>query len=250
MGCGAVPADEAQRMAAVRRYDVLDTPPEDALDRIAALAATLFDVPLAVVSIVDTDRVWFKARHGLALVQVDRGSSLCAAAILGDGPHVVPDAFLDPFASANPLVAGEFGLRFYAGVPLTTHDGYKLGTLCVMDTRPRTVTEYEIRVLAQLAAVVVAELEVRRGTRPRTSGVNTEHAEVSALLGVYVVASCDPGTMASVERHLAGCGECGAEERRLREAASWIGGVEAVEPPPGLRRRIAERLGRDTEGDR
>jgi hypothetical protein len=247
MGRGTVPADEVERIAAVRRYDILDTPPDAALDRIAALAAALFDVPLAVVSIVDTDRVCFTARHGLDLRQVDRGTSLCAAAILGDGPHVIPDTTMDPFARGNPLVGGEFGLRFYAGVPLVTHDRFKLGMLCVMDTCPRPVTDHEIRVLTHLATLVVQEMEVRRSVRPRTSDVNTEHADVSALLGVHVVGACDPATAATVQRHLAVCVECTAEDRRLRAAAAWIGGVDAVEPPPGLRGRIAGQLGRDED---
>jgi GAF domain-containing protein len=245
MGRGAVPPDEAERIAAVRRYDILDTPPDEALDRIAALAAALFDVPLAVVSIVDTDRVCFTARHGLDLRQVDRGTSLCAAAILGDGPHVISDTSTDAFARGNPLVTGEFGLRFYAGVPLTTPDGFTLGMLCVMDTRPRPVTAHEVRVLTHLAALVVREMEVRRGARLRTSHLDTEHADVAALLGVYGIGACGAGTVARVRGHLAVCAECMAEDRRLRAAASWIGGVDAVEPPPGLRRRIAERLGRD-----
>jgi hypothetical protein len=245
MARGAVPADEAERIAAVRRYDILDTPPVETLDRIVALAAAFFDVPLAVVSIVDTDRVCFTARHGVDLLQVDRSTSLCSAALFGDGPHIVPDTTRDPFASGNPLVTGEFGLRFYAGAPLTTSDGYALGMLCVMDLQPRRVTEHEMRVLTHLAGLVIQELEVRRGARPRTSTVNTEHRDASALLGVYVVGACESGTAAAIEAHLALCAECEAEDRRLRAAASWIGGVEAVEPPPELRRRIAERLDKD-----
>jgi GAF domain-containing protein len=241
----ALPAGETARIAAVHRYAVLDTPPDEALDRIVALAAALFDVPFAVVSIVDADRVCFTARHGVDLVQVERSTSLCDAAIRGDGPHIVPDTEIDPFARANPLVTGEFGLRFYAGVPLTTPDGYKLGTLCVMDTRTRTVTEQEIRVLAHLADRVVQEMEVRRAARLRTSGVDTEHLDVSALLGVYVIGACEPADAATVAGHLAVCTDCATGAAALREAASWIGGVEAVEPPADLRRRIGERLGRD-----
>jgi hypothetical protein len=241
----AVPPDEAERIAAVRRLDVLDTPPDEALDRIAALAAALFDVPFAVISIVDTDRIWFKARHGLDATQIDRGPGLCASAILGDGPYVVSDAAADPFARENALVTGEFGLRFYAGVPLASHDGLNIGTLCVMDTRPRPVTGHELRVLTYLATEVVRVLEGRTGTPRRTSGVDTEHARIGALLGVYVVGACDTRTAASVRGHLAVCRDCAAEVEAMREAASWIGGVEAVEPPPDLRRRIVERLGRD-----
>jgi hypothetical protein len=240
-------SSEAERIAAVRRLAILDTPAEAALDQIAALAAAFFDVPMAVVSIVDTDRVFFKARHGLDVIQVDRGPSLCSVAILGDGPHVVTDAALDPFARANPLVAGEFGLRFYAGVPLTTQDGYKLGTLCVMDTRPRLVTEYEIRVLTHLAALAVRQMEDRVDGRRRTSGMNLEHVDVSPLLGVYAIGACEPDTATSVRTHLALCARCAAEEARLREAASWIGGVDAVEPPPDLRRRLSERLDGDLD---
>jgi hypothetical protein len=243
----AVPAEEAERIAAVRRYEVLDTPPEEALDRIAALAAALFDVPIAVVSIVDTDRIWFKARHGLDVTQIDRAPGLCASAIVGDGPYVVTDAALDPRSGTNPLVTGEFGVRFYAGVPLLTDDGYGLGTLCVLGTRPRRVTEHEIRVLTHLAARVMRELGVRRGAGRRMPGMDIDHLEARALLGVYVVGACEPVTSASVQRHLAGCAACATEEGTLREAASWIGGVEAVRPPPELWRRISDQLGPDLD---
>jgi sigma-B regulation protein RsbU (phosphoserine phosphatase) len=160
-----LPVDEAERMAAVRRYDVLDTPPDGAFDRIAALAADLFGVPIGIVSIVDTDRIWFKSHHGLDVTQIDREPGLCASAILGDVPWVVTDAPDDPRTLANPLVAGEFGLRFYAGVPLTTHDGYNLGTLCVIDRQPRRVEEAETRALRGLAELVVDELELRLDAR-------------------------------------------------------------------------------------
>jgi GAF domain-containing protein len=125
-----VPTDEMVRIDAVHRYRILDTPPDGAFDRITALAARLFGVPIAIVSVVDTDRIWFKSQHGLPdVAQIDREPGLCASAILQDGPWIVNDAATDPRALANPLVAGSFGLRFYAGVPLTTHDGYRLGTL-------------------------------------------------------------------------------------------------------------------------
>ena len=244
-----VPADEAARMAAVRRYDVLDTPPDEALDRIAALAAALFDVPIAIISIVDTERIWFKAHHGLDLTQIDRSPGLCASAILGDRPYVVTDAAIDPRTRANPLVAGDFGLRFYVGVPLNTSDGYNLGTLCVLDTRPRQVTDHQLRILAHLAAEVMRQMEVRRGARGRRSAVDTDHVELSALLGVYVIGACAPATAAAVEGHLSVCAPCATEEHRLREAASWIGGVDAVEPPPDLRRRLGEHLDGDADGD-
>ncbi|HWH28746.1 MAG TPA: GAF domain-containing SpoIIE family protein phosphatase [Mycobacteriales bacterium] len=156
---------ERERMDAVRRYDILDTPPDGAFDRIAAVAAEIFGVPIAIVSVVDTDRIWFKAHHGLDVVQIDREPGLCASAIMSSEPWIVTDAVADPRTLANPLVAGEFGLRFYAGVPLTTHDGFNLGTLCVIDQEPREVTEQEVKLLAELAQVVMDELELRRSAR-------------------------------------------------------------------------------------
>ena len=157
--------DEAGRIAAVRRYDVLDSPPDGAFERVTALAARLLDVPIAIVSIVDADRIWFKSHHGLDATQIDRSPGLCASAILHDGPWVLADASTDARALSNPLVAGEFGLRFYAGVPLTTHDGFNLGTLCVIDREPRETTDDQLATLADLAALVMDELELRLSSR-------------------------------------------------------------------------------------
>lgn len=153
--------NEAARLAAVRRYDILDTPPDGAFDNITSLAAHFFDVPIAVVSIVDHDRVWFKSKHGISFEQVGIDPGLCTSAILKDVPTIIPDTRLDPKTLANPLVAGQFGLRFYAAAPLTTADGYKLGTLCVMDKEPRDVTENEAKVLQDLASAVIDQLELR-----------------------------------------------------------------------------------------
>lgn len=133
---------EAARLAAVRRYDILDTPPDGSFDRITALAASLFDVPISIISLVDTDRVWFKSHHGLdGVEQIGKEPGLCASAIIQDDAWVLENAATDVRSLANPLVAGEFGLRFYAGVPLTTTDGFNLGTLCVIHRQPKPVTE-------------------------------------------------------------------------------------------------------------
>ncbi|MEX0604392.1 MAG: EAL domain-containing protein [Marinobacter sp.] len=153
---------ENRRQAAVDRYDILDTPPDGAFDRITAIASRLFDVPIAIVSIVDHDRIWFKSHHGLDAQQIGRDPGLCASAILHDEPWVVTDAKCDPRALNNPLVAGEFGLQFYAGAPLTTHDGFNLGTLCVIDQQPRVASDAELATLQDLAAIVMDELELRR----------------------------------------------------------------------------------------
>ncbi|HXH88104.1 MAG TPA: GAF domain-containing protein [Gaiellaceae bacterium] len=162
-----IPPDEDGRMAAVRRYDVLDTPPDGAFDRVTALAARLFDVPISIVSIVDTDRIWFKSHYGIDVEQIDREAGLCASAICQDDPWLVTNAGVDVRTIDNPLVAGELGLRFYFGVPLTTADGYNLGTLNVIGVEPREVTEDEVATLKDLAAIVVDELEVRLGARQK-----------------------------------------------------------------------------------
>jgi two-component sensor histidine kinase len=160
-----IPFDEAKRMAAVRRYDILDTPPDGAFDRITALAARRFGVPISIVSIVDEDRIWFKSHHGLPVEQIDREPGLCASAILGNDPYLLADASTDPRSLANPLVAGDFGLRFYAGVPLTTSDGHNLGTLCVIDKEPRAIDEKQIEDLKDLASVVMDQIEMQLSAR-------------------------------------------------------------------------------------
>jgi sigma-B regulation protein RsbU (phosphoserine phosphatase) len=160
-----IPEDEAERIAAVRRYDVLDTPPDGAFERLTALAAKHFRVPIAIVSIVDSDRIWFASHHGLDAQQIGRDPGLCASAILQDAPWVVENAATDPRTMANPLVAGELGLRFYAGAPLTTHDGHNLGTLCVIDAEPREFPDDEAATLADMAAIVMDELELRLAAR-------------------------------------------------------------------------------------
>jgi class 3 adenylate cyclase len=156
-----IPPNEQARLAAVQRYNILDTPPDHAFDHITALAAHFFKVPIAIVSIVDKNRIWFKSHYGVDVDQIDREPGLCASAILEDTPWLVTDAKLDPRTLTNPLVAGEFGLRFYAGAQLRTSDGFNLGMICVLDKQPRQVTEEEVNVLKILAALVVDELELR-----------------------------------------------------------------------------------------
>ena len=172
---------ESERISAVRRYDILDTPPDGAFDRITAMAARLFGVPIAIVSIVDSDRIWFKSHHGLDSTQLDRDPGLCASAILSEGPWIVSDAAVDVRTMANPLVAGEFGLRFYAGVPLRTHDGHNLGTLCVLDREPRLVTADETGILSDLATLVMDQLELRLAAGTAVAQAESRRAEVEVL---------------------------------------------------------------------
>jgi eukaryotic-like serine/threonine-protein kinase len=165
-----MPDDEAQRLEAVRRLEILDTPADGAFDRITALAARLLKAPIAIVSIVDHDRIWFKSHHGVDVEQIDREPGLCASAMLHGEPWIVGDARHDPRTLANPLVAGDFGLQFYAGVPLKTKDGFGLGTLCVLDFEPRSISEDDIANLEDLAAMVMSQLELRLESRRALQG--------------------------------------------------------------------------------
>jgi tRNA A-37 threonylcarbamoyl transferase component Bud32 len=157
--------DEEDRMRAVERYRILDTPADGTFDRIAGLAARMFSVPVAIVSVVDHDRIWFKAHHGTDVTEIGRDPGLCASAILQDDAWVVEDATSDPRTLANPLVAGGFGLQFYAGVPLRTPDGYNLGTFCILDREPREFSADDVRALEDLAAIVMHDLEQRLHSR-------------------------------------------------------------------------------------
>ncbi|MBA3895983.1 MAG: GAF domain-containing protein [Sphingomonadaceae bacterium] len=173
-----IPANEAQRLAAVRRYDILDTPPDGAFDRITALAARRFGVPISIISIVDEDRIWFKSHHGIPVEQIGRDPGLCASAILSNDAHILPDASVDPRSLANPLVAGDFGLRFYAGVPLTTADGHNLGTLCIIDKEARPINQSQIEDLKDLAAIVMDQIEMQLSARRAVSEANLMAKEI------------------------------------------------------------------------
>jgi GAF domain-containing protein len=156
-----IPDNEDMRMAAVKRYEILDSPPDGAFDRITSLAARIFQVPIATITIVDSDRIWFKSKYGIDAEQIDRDPGLCASAVINYEPWVVNDATKDPRTLENPLVRGELGLRFYAGAPLRTADGYNLGTLNIIDSKPRALADDELEMLQQLADIVVDELELR-----------------------------------------------------------------------------------------
>jgi signal transduction histidine kinase len=154
-------AEEA-RITALQDYRVLDSPAEQAFDNITRLAARLFRMPIALVTLVDTERQWFKSRVGLSLSQTVREDSFCAHAIGGQEPLIVTDALADPRFVDNPLVVGEPRIRFYCGAPLRTPDGHGLGSLCVIDRAPRTLAAADIKMLVMLARQVEIELEIHR----------------------------------------------------------------------------------------
>lgn len=179
-----IPDDDVERLAAVARYAILDTPPDGAFDRITSLAARVFDVPIAIVSVVDHDRIWFKSHHGLEISQIDRAPGLCASAILQQEPWIINDAPHDPRALANPLVAGEFGLKFYAGVPLALAGGHNMGTLCILDFEPRELSADETSSLQDLAEMVTSELELRLASREALEAATERERVKDAFVGM------------------------------------------------------------------
>ncbi|RYX81130.1 GAF domain-containing protein [bacterium] len=156
------PSDELQRLEALNRYDILDSIPETEYDDLATLAASICGAPISLVSLVDTERQWFKAHYGLEVKETPRALSFCAHAIHSNDVFEVNNAPSDPRFSDNSLVTGEPGIRFYAGAPLITPDNYRLGTLCVIDRVPRELNEQQRQALEALARQVVSQLELRR----------------------------------------------------------------------------------------
>ena len=168
------PLDEAARLAALRRLGVLDTPAEPGFDELVAAAAAVCGTPIALVSLVDEERQWFKARVGLTAEQTPRDLAFCAHAILGPDVLEVRDASADARFADNPLVTGDPGIQFYAGAPIQLADGSRVGTLCVIDRVPRALDAHQRAVLQQLSRAASAALELRRDAR--------HHAEQSAEL--------------------------------------------------------------------
>ncbi len=154
--------DEAARLAALRRYRILDTEPERAFDDLTLLASHVCGTPIALITLIDADRQWFKSRVGVSVNETSRTVSFCSYAIQQNGLYIVPDARADERLRCNPLVTGDPHIRFYAGAPLVTLDGHALGTLCVVDRVVRTLTPDQIEALLALQRQVQSQLEMRR----------------------------------------------------------------------------------------
>ncbi len=159
--------NEEERLAALKRYTILDTPPEPDFDDLVRLAAQVCQTPVALITLVDERRQWFKAELGLGVRETPLVASICATAILQPGLFIVPDTTEDPRFAGNPLVQGEPHLRFYAGAVLRTPDGVPLGALCVLDCVPRDPTEEQASTLTTLARQVMSQLELRRALAER-----------------------------------------------------------------------------------
>ncbi|WP_276498304.1 GAF domain-containing protein [Pontibacter litorisediminis] len=174
IGVDLTPVSEEERLQKLREYEILDTPQEGAFNHIAAMATHMFNVPIALVSLVDADRVWFKANVGMpGVASVPRGESLCSLSVLSEEPVVFQDALTEPCLLANPLVTGGFGLRFYAGAPLVTADGLNIGTFCLVDKEPRQFSESDQKTLENLASIVMDEIELRY-LRRKVNGADTK----------------------------------------------------------------------------
>ena len=159
------PTDEEARQRALEDLMLLDTPAEQEFDDITLLASFICDTPIALISLVDKDRQWFKSRVGLDIPETPRDIALCAHAILGDDVFEVPDATQDKRFTDNPVVTGDLHLRFYAGVPLKTSDDHNVGTLCVIDRKPRRLSESQRAALRALGRQIMRLVELRKSTR-------------------------------------------------------------------------------------
>jgi GAF domain-containing protein len=154
----AIPDDEGRRIAALRELRILDTEPEERFDRVTRLAAALFEVPMALISLVDENRQWFKSCLGLTAQETPRDAAFCAHVVYSREPMIVPDTFKDARFADNPLVINEPRIRFYAGYPLILDDGSCIGTLCLFDTRPRILEDPDFERLHDLADIALREI--------------------------------------------------------------------------------------------
>jgi len=157
-----VPEDDIERVEALRKYEILYTPPEEAFDMITKIVAQVFDMPMSFLSLVDRDTVFYKSQVGpFGKWQVDRKNSLCSLTILSREPLIIEDASVENCFKDNPFVQASGGIKFYAGAPLITHDGYMIGALCVVDTKQRTFTSKKTLLLTEFAEIAMREIEAR-----------------------------------------------------------------------------------------
>jgi GAF domain-containing protein len=161
---------ESERLKALHRYEILDSEPEEIFDQITRLALNTLQMPMAVISLMDHDRQWFKSRHGVDAIQTPRHYSFCTHTIQDSRPLIVTDSHADQRFSASPLVTGEPHVRSYVGVPLRTRDGFNIGALCSMDTEVRVFTDYQVSLMIDLSQSVIEEIERRTANMSMADG--------------------------------------------------------------------------------
>ena len=199
-----LPTNETKRLEALRRFRILDTPAEQSFDDFAFLASTICQTPIALVTLVDTDRQWFKARLGFDVSETPREQAFCAHTILGTDVMIVEDASHDARFANNPLVTGEAHIRFYAGAPLIDGEGNGLGSLCVIDRHPRPLTPEQSKALQALARQIISHLELRRASADLAEALS----DIKTLRGLLPICShCkgvrnDSGFWQSVEAYI------------------------------------------------
>ena len=199
-----LPTNESKRLEALRRYQILDTSAEQAFDDFAFLASTICQTPIALMTLVDTDRQWFKARLGLDVTETPREQAFCAHTILGSEVMVVEDATRDVRFANNALVTGDPHIRFYAGAPLMDAEGNGLGSLCVIDRQPRSLSPEQNKALQALARQTISQLELRRATAELAEALS----DIKTLRGLLPICShCkkvrnDAGFWQSVEAYV------------------------------------------------
>ncbi len=248
MTSARLPSNEPERLEALRRLRILDSPPEQAFEDLVHLAAQTCDAPIALVGLVDQDRLWFKARLGLDLCETGRDQAFCAHTILGDDLFQVPDAHHDPRFAKHPLVVGSPHLRFYAGMPVRTAEGLALGTLCLLDTRPRQLNEIQRAALVRLTRQAGAQLELRRMILERDASHDRQRQAETSLRSLMAdlpaaVFECDTR------------GWCTAVNSRWSEltgvsetAARGMGWLRAIHPDD--RTRVAQEWAEAVEASR
>ncbi len=191
---GAGVSDDPARLAALRRYEILDTPAEAEFDDFTRLASHICGAPIALISLVDSNRQWFKSEVGLGVPETTLDRSICRHAILGRELFVVPDTMQDDRFRNNPLVTGEPRVRFYAGAPLESSEGQRLGTICVLDRRARTLTAEQGQALRLLARQVMVVLELRLTARQlalRNAELESARQQIQTLEGLLpICAKC------------------------------------------------------------
>jgi diguanylate cyclase (GGDEF)-like protein/PAS domain S-box-containing protein len=177
----SLPKDEDARIAALKSLGLLDSDPEVFFDQITRIAATILDVPIALVSLIDTDRQWFKSKVGIGASETPREFAFCAHAILTDEPFIVENAKEDARFSDNPLVTSQPNIRFYIGIPIQSLEGYQLGTLCAIDDKPRVLSQRQIEVLKDLALLVTQEIQHREQITNSLKLVQSSQSKFQAI---------------------------------------------------------------------